>query len=88
MTYSVPPRISLIFCPADRAFHHADVDDDALVGVEVAVVDEGLERGVRVAGRGRDALDDGREHSSTPRPVLPLRAAFVGLTPTACSISP
>ena len=42
---------------ASRPFHDADVDDDALVGVEVAVVDEGLERRVRArraaAGCGR-----------------------------------
>ena len=40
---SVLPRINRMRWPLlERAFHDADVNDDALVGVEVAVVNQGL----------------------------------------------
>ena len=46
----------------DGALEDADVDDDALVAVVDAVKDQGLERGVRVAGGGRDVADHPFQH--------------------------
>ena len=46
----------------DRALHHAHEDDDAAVGVILAVEDERLQRRVRVALRGGDIVDDAVEH--------------------------
>src|SRR5262245_30714437 len=39
--------------------HGANVNHNALISVEVTVVDQGLERRARVAGRRRDAINDG-----------------------------
>ena len=47
---------------AQDAVEDADEDDDAEVGVVPAVDEHGLERGVRVALRGGQAVDDGFEH--------------------------
>ena len=86
---SVPPRISrMLLALATAALHDADVDDDALVGVEMAVVDQGLERRVRVAGRRRHALDDGAEHLLDADAGLAAGAQHLaGSMPRACSIS-
>ena len=47
---------------AQGSLHHPDEDDDAAVGVEPGVENEGLERRIGVAlGRGQ-AMDDGLEH--------------------------
>ena len=46
----------------DRALKHADIDDDALVAVVDAVKDQGLQRGVRVAGGGGDVADHPLQH--------------------------
>ena len=47
---------------AHGSLHHADQHDDAAVGVEPGVENEGLERRIGVAlGRGQ-AMDDGLEH--------------------------
>ena len=46
----------------DRALHHAHEDDDAAVGVILAVEHERLQRRVRVALRGGDVVDDAVEH--------------------------
>ena len=43
------------------AVHHPHAGHDAAVLVVLAVEDERLQRRVRIAGRGRDALDDGVE---------------------------
>ena len=58
---------------AERALGEADVDDDALVRVVVAVEDQALERLGRVALRGRDPLDDRLEDLGHARPVLGRR---------------
>ena len=47
---------------AQRPFHDANVDNRALISVEMAVIDERLERRVGIAGRRRDALDDSAQH--------------------------
>ena len=44
------------------AVHQAHIDDDALVRIVLAVKDQGAQRGVRVAGGGRDIRDDALEH--------------------------
>ena len=46
----------------DGAVEDAEIGDDAAEGVEHGVEDEGLQRGIRVALGGGDALDDGLEH--------------------------
>ena len=55
---------------AERALGEPDVDDDALVGVVMAVEDQALERLRRVALRRRDALDDRLEDVGDAGPVL------------------
>ena len=47
----------------DAAVFHADQDDDAEVLVVPAIHQEGLERGVGVAGGRREAGDQGLQHA-------------------------
>ena len=54
----------------ERALLEPDVDDDALVGVVVAVEDQALDRGRGIAGRRRDPFDDGLEDVDDAGPVL------------------
>ena len=75
-----------------HAFAHAAVDDageddDAAVGIEPGVEDEGLERGFGIAFGRRKSVDDGFENVGTPRPVLAETGmASVASRPTVCSI--
>ena len=46
----------------DRAFKHADIDDDALVAVVDAVKDQRLQRGIRVAGGSGNIGNDTLQH--------------------------
>jgi hypothetical protein len=62
----------------EHAVHDTDVDDDPLEGVEMAVIDERLERSVRVAGRCRDALDDRPEQLVDTEPGLAADAQHLG----------
>jgi hypothetical protein len=55
---------------AQGACSEADIDDDPLVHVVVAVEDQALERLRRVAFRSRDALDDRLEDLGHSGPVL------------------
>src|SRR2546430_13506658 len=62
-----PPRSTLFpYTTLFRSFHDADIDDDALVGIEMAVVDQGPERIFGLAGRRRHAGDDRLEHLVPP----------------------
>ena len=53
-----------------RALHHPEIDDDAQIGVILAVKDQGFQRGVRVAGGGGDVLHDVLQHSGDVDPLL------------------
>jgi hypothetical protein len=55
---------------AKRAFLDAHINHHTLVGVEVAVVHEGLERDGGVAGRRRDTVDDGLDDVIDPKTRL------------------
>ena len=69
----------------DRAVDDPDVDDDALVVVELRVEDQGPERGLRVAGRRRDPLDDRPEQLGDARPGLAADGQdLVGVDAQAC----
>ncbi len=68
---SVSPAISRIFWPTLSAPSiDPDVDDDALVVVELRVEDQGPQRRLRVARRRRDAVDDRAEDLRHPLPRL------------------
>jgi hypothetical protein len=58
---------------AERPLGEADVDDDSLVGVVVAVEDQALERLRGIALRRRDPLDDRLEYFRNARSVLSRR---------------
>ena len=59
--------------PLPNALLDADVDDDALVGVEVAVVDQALlERASTLPGRRHPIDDGGNDIIDSQGPVLPL----------------
>ena len=53
-----------------RALHHPEIDDDAQIGVILAVKDQGFQGGVRVAGGGGDVLHDVLQHSGDVDPLL------------------
>ena len=68
---SVSPAIRRIFWPTRSvAVDDADVGDDALVVVELGVEDQRPERRLRVARRGRHALDDRAEDVGHALPRL------------------
>ena len=62
----------------ERAVDDPDVGDDALVVVELGVEDQGPERGLGIAGGGRNPLDDRPEDVGHPLPGLGADGQHLG----------